>query len=232
MEKVLGVMGGLGFEAGLGFCLSAGRKAAARSGTAPHILLDSIALPRRAMEDFARGGKPQEGKDALLESIHRFNCAGASFVAIPCNTVHVFINEMRADSAVPVLSIIEETSAACKMAGAQGIALLATSGTIQGRLYHAALSQAGIAISCLGNEEQAELDGIIIRINCLEGTERDYARIAELAESLAAGSKADLVVLGCTDLSPAAGKIRAHGIKAIDSLEELENKAVSLLLGP
>jgi len=231
MKKILGVVGGLGPEAGLEFCLHVTRRASARDGAAPHIILDSVSISKESMVEFAHGGEPKGGKEALLESVCRLNNAGASIIAIPCNTVHAFIKDFRAVSLAPIISIIEETASACKRLGVKKICLLATSKTINSRLYHKEFIGAGIDVVCPEADAQQKLEGIIIKINCLDGEPSDYGEIANIAISLAKKCHADLVVLGCTDLSPAARKITANGIEVVDSLEELETAAISHLTG-
>jgi len=231
MKKILGVIGGLGPEAGLAFCLHVTRRAAAQDGAAPHIILDSVSIPKESMVEFAHGGEPEGGKEALLESVRRLNNAGASIITIPCNTVHAFINDFRAASSKPIISIIEETASACKRLGVKKICLLATSKTINSRLYHSQFAGAGIGVVCPGADAQNRLEDIIIKINCLDGEPSDYEEIASIAVSLAKEHQAELVVLGCTDLSPAAGKIMASGVKVVDSLVELEAAAISHLIG-
>ena len=231
MEKILGVVGGLGPEAGLEFCHHVTRRAAAQSGAAPHIMLDSIAFPRESMIEFARGGEPERGKEALLESVYRLNSAGASVIAIPCNTVHVFMDDLRAASGVPILSIIDETANACKRLGIKKTCLFASSKTLNSRLYHTKFIRGGIEVACPGAAIQAQLENIIIKINCLDGEPQDYDEIANIAIFLANQCHAGGVVLGCTDLSPAAGKIRASGIRVADSLDELEKAAILALIG-
>jgi len=230
MEKILGVVGGLGPEAGLEFCLNVARRAAAQDGAVPHIILDSVSIPTESMVEFAHGGEPEGGKEILLESVRRLNNAGASTIAIPCNTVHVFIDDLRAASSAPIISIIEETASACKRLGVKKICLLATSKTINGGLYHRQFTGAGIEAVCPPADAQRKLEGIIIKINCLDGEPSDYGEIAGIAISLAKERQADLVVLGCTDLSPSAGKITQSGIKVVDSLEELEAAASAHLV--
>ena len=229
MKKILGVVGGLGPEAGLEFCQHVTRRAAAQSGAAPHIILDSIAFPRESMVEFARGGEPEGGKEALLESVYRLNSAGASVIAIPCNTVHVFMDDLRAASNVPILSIIDETANACKRLGVKKICMLASSKTLNSRLYHAKFIRDGIEAVCPDAALQARLEDIIIKINCLDGKWQDYDEIASIAIFLANRCRAGLVVLGCTDLSPAAGKIRSSGVEVADSLDELEKAAILAL---
>jgi len=63
--------------------------------------------------------------------------AGADFLVMPCNSLHVFIDEIRNAVGIPVLSIIEETVRFLKANNLQKVGIVSTSATIfiKGRLY-------------------------------------------------------------------------------------------------
>ena len=45
----------------------------------------------------------------LIHGVDILKNAGCDFVVIPCNTVHLFINDLRKNSSIPILCIMEET---------------------------------------------------------------------------------------------------------------------------
>mgnify|MGYP000521764234 CR=1 FL=1 len=46
----------------------------------------------------------------LVDAAKRLESGGADFIVIPCNSVHIFINEVRSAVKIPILSIVEETA--------------------------------------------------------------------------------------------------------------------------
>ena len=46
----------------------------------------------------------------LVDGLKRLENAGASYIAIPCNTVHYFYDEMVKSVKIPILNIINETA--------------------------------------------------------------------------------------------------------------------------
>ncbi|RXL35464.1 aspartate racemase, partial [Citrobacter sp. AAK_AS5] len=73
----------------------------------------------------------------LVEGTTRLEKAGASFIVIPCNTVHYFYDDMQRAVKIPIVHMIRETVAAVvkRHPDARRIGLLATNGTIASGLY-------------------------------------------------------------------------------------------------
>ena len=106
-QKILGVIGGLGPETGCRFCLNVNNKFKPITKRQPHILLDNLPISQEAEERLIKGGPSQEHLDLLTESVQRLNRLDADWIVIACNTVHIFIDEFRRKSAIPILSITE-----------------------------------------------------------------------------------------------------------------------------
>ena len=60
---------------------------------------------------------------------------GVDYLAVPCNTAHIFIDRFRSELTVPFLHIVEETVAASKLQSPKGAWLLATEATCKSGLY-------------------------------------------------------------------------------------------------
>ena len=99
----------------------------------------------------------------MKDSIRRLNKARVHGIVIPCNTVHVFIEELRATTRVPILSIVEETVKICKKKKFRKVGLLASTKTVQGRLYAKELNKKNIQSVSLGTQVlRAETEAIAV----------------------------------------------------------------------
>lgn len=143
--RLIGIVGGLGPRAHIEFEKRLLDRVRCRLGNDaveqdyPAWLLASIpAIPDRTKAIIGGGASPVAG---ILEALGLLK--GANFAVIPCMTAHAFIEEIAANSPVPLLNLIEETLDAvatrlpmAPMAGDVG--LLATSGTLRAAVFHKA----------------------------------------------------------------------------------------------
>ena len=109
--KTVGIIGGLGPETTSEFYLDivfSSYKKTKKSR--PGIIISSVPLPYQIEEDLIVSNK---GSDRyipfLVKEAKRLERAGSDFIVMPCNSLHVFIEEIRNAVKIPVLSIIEET---------------------------------------------------------------------------------------------------------------------------
>lgn len=134
------------------------------------------------------------GAEALKE-------AGADLIAIPCNTAHAFLPGIEARLGVRIIHMIEETARRIENMSPpiQRVALLATSGTVRAGLYQDWLTRAGKDVMLPGPREQAAIMRVIRDVKAGKTGTDVQARIAEIAEGIAARG-AQAVVAGCTEI--------------------------------
>ena len=77
----------------------------------------------------------------LIKEAKRLEEAGADFIVMPCNSLHVFIKEIRGSVKVPVLSIVEETIKFLKKNNFKTVGIVSTSATIENKLYETAFTR-------------------------------------------------------------------------------------------
>ena len=151
----------------------------------------------------------------LFDAAKQLEKGGADFIVIPCNTVHIFIEEIRESVNIPVLSIIEEASNFLRKEKIKEIGVLATSATIKNKLFDENLKQRGIEMKIPNNLNQTEMGVIINRLVNNQHTEEDKNKLLEIIK----GVNAKNVVLACTDLQILEPKIQ--GIKIFDTMDIL-----------
>lgn len=48
-------------------------------------------------------------KKAIIEGAQKLESTGASFIAMPCNTAHLYFKELQQSISIPILNIVDET---------------------------------------------------------------------------------------------------------------------------
>ncbi len=228
MNKTLGIVGGLGTETSCSFCFSVNQQVKKNSPEQPHMIMDNIPVPKEVERAIAHGEDSKEMGLLLENSVRRLNQSGAHLIVIPCNTVHVFIDKLREQSTVPILSIIEETTNECVELGFHKVGLLASSTTVRQKLYHEKLRENGIELITPSEQQQDFLSECIIKILNNRLVKEERQKIIKILEQLQQ-SGAEAIILGCTDLFLAV-KPEDVTLPLINSTAVLENSVVKWFL--
>lgn len=140
-------------------------------------------------------------KKAIIEGAQKLESTGVNFIAMPCNTAHLYFEELQHSISIPILNIVEETLKAIPET-AKKIALLATEATVQAGIY-----QDGIAkhnIEYIHNENWQEMINQII--TCIKGGEVEEARKLWSTLVLQLNEEVDTAIIACTDLNVVASE--------------------------
>jgi aspartate racemase len=134
----------------------------------------------------------------ILAGLRKLEAAGVAFVAMPCNSAHIYFEQLAARMHVPLLNMIDVALGALP-ADSNIVALLATRPTVEARIYQGAIERAGKQL-LVGEAWQARVDALILAIK----SAKDHAAARGLWHDLvtdlhAAG--ADTLLLACTDLN-------------------------------
>ncbi|MFH1631253.1 MAG: amino acid racemase [Candidatus Aenigmatarchaeota archaeon] len=199
--KTLGIIGGLGPETTSEFYLdlvfSCQKKDIIHR---PSILISSVPLPYAIEEDaISKNVGIERCLPFLIDEAERLEKSGADFIVMPCNSLHIFIKEIRNAVKIPVLSIVEETIKFLKKNKFNNVGIVSTSATIKNRLYENAFEENTISYETPDSFQQAKLGKIIL--NLVIGMQNNKDR-EELIKIISDFEKKDVdcVVLACTDL--------------------------------
>src|SRR3989338_4094567 len=126
--RTVGIIGGMGPETTARFYLEVIFKCYKKNKRQrPPILLWNTPLEYRIEEDLIKHAKGSERYvPYLIEAAKNLEKGGADFLVIPCNSVHIFIEKIRNEVKIPVLSIVEETEKFLRKKKSKQIGLLAT----------------------------------------------------------------------------------------------------------
>src|SRR3989344_1185150 len=135
--KSVGIIGGLGPETTAEFYLDVVFSCYKKNKSArPSVVVASVPLPYRIEEDaILRGEGIESFIPFLISEARRLEEAGVDFIVMPCNSLHVFIEQIREAVQIPVLSIVEETVAFLKAQGFKKVGIVSMSVTVKNKLY-------------------------------------------------------------------------------------------------
>lgn len=219
-EKVVGVLGGMGPLATADFYTKLVRLTPARTDQDHlRVIIDSNPkIPDRTAGLQGRGPDPTPHLVATAKALAR---AGAEVIAIPCNSAHAYLEQIRRSVRIPVLDIMEEVAAAVAALAPRPrtVGLLATPGTIRARLYHRALAARGIDVV---DPTGIEGEGLLHAIKAVKAGDLGPAVRARVRDTAAALIRrgADAIVLGCTELPLVMGSQDAS-VPVLDGTELL-----------
>lgn len=200
---LLGILGGMGPLATADFYAKLIRAWPAERDQ-DHIPVLIVSDPRVPDRSAAiRDDQPVPVRDALIDGLRRLERGGATAVAIPCNTAHFWLDDLRNASALPVISIVDAAleQAMAAVPSARSASLLATEGTRRAHIYDDALAAQRLAHNTLTADEQQQVLKVIAAVKAGRGGEACLP-LRQLVDTLHARS--DLVFLACTELPLAA----------------------------
>ena len=201
-HRPLGIVGGLGPSATVFYYMEANNICLRLEGRRPRLLVYSI--PFEEMCGAVRRGDLEGVASLLLEALESLAGAGVEVALIAANTPHIawgLVEPKARSMGLRLVSIVDAAVEALAALGARRVAVLATSGTLESRIYHEALEKRGIEVVEPPAGEQEWLDRAISESFAPGSPSReDVERLIKLAERLA--SESDAVLVACTDLSP------------------------------
>lgn len=181
-------------------------------------------IPDRTAYLLGQGESPEPVLVADAVALER---AGARFVAVPCNTAVVWVEQMRAAVSIEVLDTVAETVAAAQRAvpGMRRLGVLATDGTLLAGSYAAAADVAGVEVVLPEADVQREVMSIIYD-GVKAGMPVPRSRFDAVVEHLRERG-AEAVALGCTELSVLHGQLGIDDPAVVDSIDALARRVIS-----
>mgnify|MGYP001590500511 CR=1 FL=1 len=131
--KTVGIIGGLGPETTAKFYLEVLSSCfkSHNLGRPPMLIFNVPMSFKLEKEIITASEKKDFFVPFLTNAAIRLEKSGVDFIVIPCNTAHVFIDQVRKLVNIPVLSIVEESVSFLRDRGMDSIGLLATTQTIE-----------------------------------------------------------------------------------------------------
>ena len=227
--KSVGILGGFGPETTAEFYLDVVFSCYKKDKTArPSIIIASVPLPYQIEADLIMRSEGAERYiPFLINEAQRLEKSGVDFIVMPCNSLHVFIDQIRSSVSVPVLSIIDETVAFLKKNRFKKVGLVSTSATIRNKLYENAFSKNGISFEVPDDLQQEKMGKFIHNLVMGQQNNRDREELMEIINDFQ-NKEMDCVALACTDLQLLIPK--HHTLKVFDTMKIFADSTVNHIL--
>ncbi|GJD97346.1 aspartate/glutamate racemase family protein [Methylobacterium iners] len=227
---MLGVLGGMGALATVDFLgkLVRSTPAMCDQDHIPMIVRFAPSIPDRTAAILEKGPDPLPG---LREAAVSLEKAGATSIAIPCNTAHFWHPALQAQTSVPILHIADAVVDALPQHCFRNvrIGLLATSGTLSAGIYQERLARGGFVCRLPNEKRQTEIMRAIRFVKAGQLAASAVIMQEQLEDLLEGGCH--YVVMACTEIPLALTSCGADYKRfLIDSTEALVGACLKLHL--
>lgn len=210
----VGVIGGMGPLATVDFLhkLVAATPARCDQEHLPLWVRFSPDVPDRAQALAGCGPSPEPG---LVQAARELEALGVGCLAIPCNTAHAWWPSISTAVVIPVLHIADAALRAASVHGEGGsIGLLATTGTLESRIYQ---SRTGAGSRWILPTAGEQSDWVMQGVRDVKAGRLAQARVLlEQAARTLADRGATVVIMGCTEVPVALTGVDI-GVPVVDS---------------
>ena len=200
---MLGIIGGMGPMASAVFydMISSKTDASCDQENLNLILLSHAGMPDRTRAILSKDeAQIEEVRSKLYADAIFLQNAGCTAIAVTCNTAHYFVNMIEDELDIPFIHLIRETAeAVASRIGAKKVAVLATDGTIETRLYQDELSKRGV----IAFTPKAEVQALVMHeiYECIKSGKPADEEIWQKIEEYVKAEGCEAAVLACTELS-------------------------------
>ena len=229
--KTVGIIGGIGPESTVEYyrLLISIYREQNPDGSYPAIIINSVDLNK--LVTLIVANKLTEVTEYLVAELHKLARAGADFGLLASNTPHIVFDEIRRQSAIPLISIVEATCDTAKALGLKKPGLFGTRFTMQGRFYPEVFSRAGITIAVPDENDRAYIHdkymGELLKNIFLPETREELLAIAS---RLKEREGIDGLILGGTELPLLLRDTTVCGIPLLDTSRIHVKAAVGQIL--
>jgi aspartate racemase len=200
-HPIIGILGGMGPQATIDFYQKILNLTPAQKDQEHlHVIINSYPqIPDRTAALLGQGPSPVP---YLLEGVRVLIAAGASVIAVPCNTAHAFLPQIREETDVEILDMISEVGEHIRQhhSTPNPVGLLATAGTCATGLYQRSLESQGLPVIA---PDQETLDTLVMpAIHLIKSGEhllQAKQHLITAADRLIAQG-AGVIIAGCTEI--------------------------------
>ncbi len=229
--KTVGIIGGIAPESTVEYyrLIIASYREQKQDGRYPSVLINSIDLKK--VLDLVGANELPALTEYVVGELQKVARAGADFGALASNTPHIVFDDVRRQSPIPLISIVEATCEAARALGLKKVGLFGTRFTMQGRFYPEVLSKAGMTLAVPELDEQAYIHDkymseLVHGIVLPETRQRMLAIVDRLKERQGIQG----LILGGTELPLILRDVQDRGIPFLDTTQIHVKRIVAELL--
>jgi aspartate racemase len=161
----------------------------------------------------------------LCNGVRTLESAGASMIAIACNTAHYWFDEMERTARVPLLHIVDAVLEELRPSILRGatVGILGTSGTVHANIYGGMLERSGYRCIAPSPEGQQKIDDGIALVKA--GRSGEAVPHFERGIEELVGRGVRVIVLACTEI-PLAVDTEGAPVPVIDATAALARHCI------
>jgi aspartate racemase len=216
--KTVGIIGGIGPESTIEYyrLIIAGYRERQTDGSYPTMIINSLDLNR--MVGMVTTNQLAALTEEIVSEIQKLALAGADFGVLAANTPHLVFDDVRRQSPIPLISIVEVARDDAQRRGLKRVGLIGTRFTMQAQFYPDVFSRAGITIIVPDEDEQAYIhqkymSELLIGIILPETREWLLAIVDRMKER----QRIEGLILGGTELPLILRDAEHNGIPFLDT---------------
>jgi aspartate racemase len=200
MHRKIGILGGMSPESTIAYYQHITRTYTERSGDYgyPEIIIYSVSF--QPYVDWPRQERWDLVAQSLGEAARRIEAAGADFIIMATNTMHLVFDQVQAYVQVPMLSLLDAVAEAILGRGMKKVGLLGTQFTMGKTFYQDALSRRGITVLVPDDKDRQYVNAVIYD-ELVAGQIRSESRAGLIGITRGLAERgAQGVILGCTEI--------------------------------
>ncbi len=199
--KTIGLLGGMSWESTLGYYHAINRGIKNSLGGLHSAKIAMYSVDFEPIEKLQHAGDWKEIAKILSKAAIGIQSAGADFLLICTNTMHITVPEIEAAIQIPILHIADATAEVIVRKDIKSVGLLGTSFTMEKEFYKGRLiDNYGLQVMVPNRDDRQLVHRVIYRELCLGKTGSDSkAEYLRIIDDLAARG-AEAVILGCTEI--------------------------------
>lgn len=152
-------------------------------------------------------------KDTIIQGLQTLQSTGVDFIAMPCNSAHIYYDELTTSLSIPLLNIVDETIS--QLTGdKKRVSLFATAATFDSNIYQQGITSAGHRF-VFREEWQERIHKLIQGIKLNKVSPENLQLWNGLLEE-ARKDSIETIIIACTDLNVVVNQ-SSVSIPVIDS---------------
>ena len=200
--KTIGLLGGMSWESTVHYYRIINETVKEKLGGLHSAKLFLYSCDFDEIAQLQREGAWDEAADRLACAAKSLRAAGADFLVVCTNTMHIVADVIEAKAEIPLFHIVEPTGEEIRRSGLKKVGLIATRFTMEQDFYKQRLRERHGVEALVPDEADRDLVHKVIYEELCRGIVRDESReayrkiIGRLVEQGAEG-----IILGCTEIS-------------------------------
>lgn len=228
--KIIGLIGGMSWESTLEYYRIINQTVKEKLGGFHSGKLMMYSVDFYEIEKLQHLGDWEAATELMCDAAQRLEKAGADFVVICTNTMHMMAEEVQKSIQIPLLHIVDVTAAAIKAHTQKTVGLLGTKFTMEQDFYKGRLKDKHQIEVVIPNEQDRQsVHDILYKELCLGEIKEISRRLFHQVVEDLVSQGAEGIILGCTEI-PLIMDQQEYDIPLYDTTELHARAAVKYAL--